>query len=195
MKHRDPHSVAPDRSPWALLLIDVINDFDFPEAPRLLRYAMPAARRLAALKRRARRRGVPIIYVNDNFGRWQSDFRKQVERCLAKSCPGRPIATLLRPEKDDYFVLKPKHSAFFSTTLNVLLSHLGARKLILGGFATDICILFTANDAYMRDYRLYIPSDCVAAETTVAHRNACAHMKRFLRADIRPSGTLRITSD
>jgi nicotinamidase-related amidase len=194
MKHRDPHRVAPDRSIWALLLIDVINDFEFPEAPRLLRHALPAARQLVALKRRAKRRGIPVIYVNDNFGRWQSDFRKQVHRCLVKTRAGAPIAALLRPEEDDYFVLKPKHSAFFSTTLDVLLSHLGPKRLILGGFATDICILFTANDAYMRDYRLYIPSDCVAAETARAHRNACAHMRRFLRADIRPSKVLRFTS-
>lgn len=114
---------------------------------------------------------------------------------MAETCPGAPIAKLLAPEDDDYCVLKPKHSAFYSTTLDVLLDHLGARKLILGGFATDICILFTANDAYMRDYQLYIPSDCAAAETSKAHRSACAHMKRFLRADIRPSGNLRITAD
>jgi len=194
MKHRDPRDVAPDRSLWALLLIDVINDFNFPEAPRLLRYALPAARRMAALKHRAKQRNVPVIYVNDNFGRWQSDFRKQVEHCSVESCLGSPIATLLRPEEDDYFVLKPKHSGFYSTTLNVLLAHLGAERLILAGFATDICILFTANDAYMRDYRLYIPSDCVAAETTKAHRSTCVHMKRFLHANISPSKNLRFTS-
>ncbi|EDY19046.1 isochorismatase hydrolase [Chthoniobacter flavus Ellin428] len=192
---RDPHGVAPDKSEWALLLIDVINDFDFPEGPKLLRFALPAARRLVALKKRAHRAGVPAIYVNDNFGRWRSDFRKQVARCVDQKCPGSPIAKLLPPADDDYFVLKPKHSGFFSTSLDVLLSHLGARKLILTGFATDICVLFTADDAYMRDYQLSIPVDCSAAETAAAHRRACEHMKRFLKADIRPSAKLRFRAD
>jgi len=193
-KRRDPHGVAPDKSQWALLLIDVINDFAFPEGRKLLRFALPAARRLVALKRRAHEAGIPTIYVNDNFGRWQSDFRKQVKRCLDRNCLGSPVAKLLIPDEDDYFVLKPKHSGFFSTSLDVLLSHLGAQKLILAGFATDICVLFTANDAYMRDYQLYIPSDCAAAETAGAHRRVCEHMKRFLRADIRPSKRLRFTA-
>jgi len=192
-KHRDSHSVALNKSEWALLLIDVVNDFDFPEGRKLLRFALPAARRLAALKQRAGQAHIPTIYVNDNFGRWQSDFHKQVDRCLDQDCLGAPIAKLLIPTGNDYFVLKPKHSGFFSTSLGVLLSHLGARKLILGGFATDICVLFTANDAYMRDYQLFVPSDCAAAETAEAHRRACEHMKRFLRADIRVSRKLRFS--
>jgi nicotinamidase-related amidase len=190
-KDRDPRDVAPDKSEWALLLIDVINDFDFPEGRKLLRFALPAARSLAALKQRARRARIPAVYVNDNFGRWQSDFRKQVDRCLDADCPGAPVAKLLVPADDDYFVLKPKHSGFFSTSLDVLLSHLNTRKLILGGFATDICVLFTANDAYMRDYELFIPPDCAAAESAGAHRRTCEHMKRFLHADIRSSKKLR----
>jgi nicotinamidase-related amidase len=191
MKLRDPHGVAPERSELVLLLVDVINDFDFPQGDKLLRFALPAARRIAALKKRLRKRGVPAIYVNDNFGRWQSDFKKQVERCISEEAPGAPVARLLIPAEDDYFVLKPKHSAFFSTTLDVLLSYLGARKLIITGFAADICVLFTANDAYMRDYELIVPSDCIAAETTLARRNASQQMKRFLKADIRPSRRIR----
>jgi nicotinamidase-related amidase len=158
---------------------------------QLLRFALPAARRIAALKKRLRARGVPTIYVNDNFGRWQSDFKKQVERCVSDECLGAPIARFLIPSEDDYFVLKPKHSGFYSTSLDVLLSYLGARKLIIAGFAADICVLFTANDAYMRDYELVVPSDCVASETAAANRNACRQMKRFLRADIRSSRMLR----
>lgn len=170
-----------------MLLVDVINDFNFPEAPQLLRYAPSAAQRIAALKQRLRTRGVPAIYVNDNFGRWQSDFRKQVEHCLAPSSLGVGVARQLVPAEDDYFVLKPKHSGFFSTTLEVLLRYLGARRLIITGFAADICVLFTANDAYMRDFEIVVPQDCVAAETLSAKRNACAQMKRFARADIRSS--------
>ena len=184
--------MAPERRQWALLLVDVINDFDFPEAKQLLRYALPAARRIAALKARLKERKVPAIYVNDNFGRWRSDFRLQVERCVAEGSAGAAVARLLVPEEDDYFVLKPKHSGFFSTTLDVLLANLGARKVIITGFAADICVLYTANDAYMRDYELYVPEDCVAAETITACRQACAQMKRFLRAKTTVSGRLRL---
>jgi nicotinamidase-related amidase len=131
-----------------LLLVDVINDFDFPDGAQLFRHALPAARKLAARKRRLRERGVPAIYVNENFGRWQSDFRAQVERCQRKDARGAAIAHLLAPAEDDYSVLKPKHSGFYySTSLAVLLTYLGARRLIFTGFAADICVLFTANDA------------------------------------------------
>jgi nicotinamidase-related amidase len=191
MKPRDRHGAAPDRAKTVLLLVDVINDFDFPESRRLLRFALPAARRLAAFKKRLRKHRIPAIYVNDNFGRWRSDFRAQVDRCLGEDCPGAQVARLLVPAEDDYFVLKPKHSAFYSTSLEVLLHYLGAKKVIVTGFAGDICVLFTANDAYMRDYELIVPADCIASETAAANRRACHHMQRFLRADIRPSRSLR----
>src|SRR3954470_11767472 len=114
-RNRDLHGSAPDKSETALLLIDVINDLDFPEANQLLRFARPMARKLLRLKERARKAGIPVIYVNDNFGRWQSDFRRQVRHCLREESKGHEIVSLLRPEDDDYFVLKPKHSGFFST--------------------------------------------------------------------------------
>ena len=119
------HGNAPDTHPLALLLVDVINPLDFPEADQLLRYAMPAAQRLANLKARAKSAGVPVVYANDNFGRWRSDLSAVVERCRKQGCKGRPLAELLQPDPDDYFVLKPKHSAFFSTTLDTLLRYLG----------------------------------------------------------------------
>lgn len=191
MKRRDPHGLAPETSETVLLLIDVINDFDFPEGEKLLRFALPAARRIAALKKRLRKRHIPAIYVNDNFGRWQSDFKRQIERCISEDSPGAEVARMLTPSEDDYFVLKPKHSAFYSTSLDTLLSYLGARKLIITGFAADICVLYTANDAYMRDFELLVPSDCIAAETAAARRAASQQMKRFLRADIRPSPGIR----
>src|SRR6188474_529375 len=148
MNDRDPHGCAPEKSETVLLLVDVINDFDFPGNDKLLRFALPAARRIAKLKSRLRKLKIPAIYVNDNFGRWQSDFKKQVGLCIRESSPGAAVARLLIPEEDDYFVLKPKHSGFFSTSLDVLLSYLGARTLVLTGVAGNICVLFTANDAH-----------------------------------------------
>jgi nicotinamidase-related amidase len=180
-----------ERPGHALILIDVINDFDFPRAEQLLRYALPASRRIALLKGRAKRSHVPVIYANDNFGRWRSDFRQQIEHCMAANRPGRSIVELLKPDEDDYFVLKPMHSAFFSTTLEVLLERLQVQRLVLTGFAADICVLYTANDAYMRDFKVAVPSDCVASETKRHYRFALDHITQRLRADTRTSEKIR----
>ena len=188
--NRDLHGMVPDASPVALLLLDVINDLDFDGGRRLLTYARPAARRIAALKARAKRRGIPAIYVNDNYGRWQSDFQRLVRHCLEDDVPGRALVELLRPEDDDYFVLKPKHSGFFSTTLDILLQYLGTKAVVLAGMAANICVLFTANDAYMRDLHLAVPSDCVASNTEEVNRYALDQMRKVLKADTRPSTEL-----
>jgi nicotinamidase-related amidase len=186
-KNADLHGNVPDKSNVALLLIDVINDLEFESGGELLRHALPMAERLAALKRRAKEAGVPVIYVNDNFGKWQSDFNKILEHCLSEDVRGRPLAELLRPEEDDYFVLKPKHSGFFSTTLDILLDYLGARTLVLTGLTGDICVLFTAHDAYMRDFNLVIPSDCVASNDPSENEHTLRKMADLMDADTRPS--------
>ncbi len=191
-RNPDLHGSVPDKSEIALLLIDVINDLNFPEANRLLRYARAMAKKLSRLKQRAKDAGIPVIYVNDNFGRWQSDFRRQVQHCLREKARGQEIVFLLQPEEDDYFVLKPKHSGFFSTTLETLLRYLGSQTLILAGIAGNFCVLFTANDAYMRDYNLIIPSDCTVSNTAEENREALALMRKFLKADTRPSSKLRL---
>jgi len=193
-KNEDLHGSAPDTADVALLLIDVINDLDFPEGAQILRHALPMARHIAALKARARAADVPVVYVNDNFGRWRSDFNAQIEHCLRDGTRGKPLVELLRPEKDDYFVLKPKHSGFFSTTLDTLLEYLQVKTVILTGLAANICVLFTANDAYMRDFYLAVPSDCVASNTDEENRYALEQMHRILKADIRPSTELSFDS-
>jgi len=174
----------------ALLLVDVINDLEFRTGDKLLRHALPAAKRLAALAKRARRAAMPVIYANDNFGHWRSDFSAIVRHCLDENVRGRPIAELLAPERDDYFILKPKHSAFFSTALEPLLHSLGIKTLILAGFAGDICVLFTAHDAHMREYELIVPSDGIASEDPASNRWALEHMRRFLHVQTRPAARI-----
>jgi nicotinamidase-related amidase len=187
----DLHGNVPDKSSIALLLIDVINDLEFDEGEALLQFALPMARNLAQLRQLATEARVPVIYVNDNFGRWRSDFNIQVQHCLKDHVRGQPIAELLQPGENDYFVLKPKHSGFFSTTLDTLLEYLQVETLIITGLVTNICVLFTANDAYMRDYRIVVPSDCVAAMTLDDHRSALEQIRKVLKADTRPSTELR----
>lgn len=96
----------------------------------------------------------------------------------------------LTPDEVDYFVLKPKHSAFYQTSLEILLEYLGVSTLILTGMAGDICVLFTANNAYMRDFRIYTPSDCIASKSADCNREALTLMQRVLKADISPSTEL-----
>jgi len=186
----DLHGSAPDKSNAALLLIDVINDFDFPEGDELLELAMPVGRNIAELKQRAKAADIPVIYVNDNFGRWQSDFKKIVAHATEPTAKGKSFVEQLLPDDDDYFVLKPKHSGFYSTTLDLLLIHLNAKNLILTGIAGNNCVLVTANDAYMRDYKVFVPADCVVSNTEEENDYALKQMETVLKADTTPAKML-----
>lgn len=187
----DLYGNAPDHCEVALLLIDVINDLEFEGGDKLLRGALPAARALLKLKARARSAGVPCIYINDNFGRWRSDFSAQVRHCLRDEVRGAPLAELLAPDSDDYFVLKAKHSAFYQTSLEILLQHLGAKTLVVGGFSTDNCVSFSANDAFLRGYSLVVLEDGTAAINPKWHSSALAQMERVLKARIARCDQLR----
>ncbi|HEX7808240.1 MAG TPA: isochorismatase family cysteine hydrolase [Thermoanaerobaculia bacterium] len=186
----DLHGSVPENCAVALLLIDVINDMEFEGAEALVEQAWPMAQRIAALKENARKAGIPSIYVNDNFGRWKSDFRRVVEHVLHDGVRGEEVARILRPAEDDYFVLKPKHSAFFATTLDTLLTYLGVNTVILTGVAGNICILFSANDAYMRDFNVIVPSDCVASNSKEENDYALEQIRNVLKADTTASTEL-----
>ena len=187
VNNQDLHGNVPDDSSVVLILIDLINDFEFDGADEMFTNTLAIAQPIAKLKQNAKAAGIPVIYVNDNFGKWQSDFRKLVEHCVEDNVKGKPIAKLLRPDERDYFVLKPKHSAFYSTSLDLLLRYLKANTLILTGIAGNICVLFTANDGYMRDFNLMIPQDCIASETEADNQHALAYMAKVLKADTRLS--------
>ena len=193
-KNPDLHGSAPDKSGMALLLIDVINDLEFPEAEQMLDAAMKMARQIARLKKRAHQARVPAIYVNDNFGKWKSDFRATIEHCAEKNVRGREIVKMLKPAEQDYFVLKPKHSGFFSTSLEMLLRYLGSETLILTGIAGNFCDLFTANDAYLRDYKLIVPRDCTVSNTAKENEEALQLMRKFLKAKTPLSKSVRLST-
>jgi nicotinamidase-related amidase len=178
----------------ALLLIDVINDLAFDGGEDLLVQAQPMAEALAALKLRAQAAGIPVIYVNDNFGHWRSDFHAVVEYCMREDAPGRATTAQLQPDADDYFVIKPRHSAFYQTSLDLLLKYLQVKKLILTGMAADMCVLFTANDAYLREFQVVVPADCCAAECEEYRQQALALIARALKGDITPSAELDLAA-
>lgn len=175
----------------ALLLIDVVNPLDFPGGEDLLRAAIPMAHRIAALKRRARASGIPCVYVNDNFDCWHLGFHELVEQLRGSGAPGVPLLDLLAPDASaDFNILKPRHSGFFCTALEVLLERLGTETVILTGVAGDICVLYTANDAYMRGFRVVVPRDCVASESADDNAHALRQIERLLKADVSPSDEL-----
>lgn len=190
----DLHGNVPDSAPVALLIIDMINDLEFPEGPDFLEPTLRAAERIHALKKRVRALGWPVIYVNDNFGRWRSDFQTVLDHCLHDGVRGQPIAEKLLPDADDYSVLKPKHSAFHATTLDTLLTYIHAHTLIMTGISADSCVLFTASDAYLRDFRIHVPADCVVAATPRYTDEALAFMARVLKADLTPSDALDLAA-
>jgi nicotinamidase-related amidase len=188
-----PRTKAPDLlgKGTALLLIDFINDFCFPDAKALFRPALRAAGQTAVLKGRAKAAGIPVIYVNDNYGFWTHNFEDVMSHCQRTSRQGGEVMALLRPLADDYVVLKPKNSGFFETPLATLLRQLAIKRLILTGLAADNCVLFTANDAHLHEFELVIPPDCVAAESRAATRRALLYVRRHLEAALTVSTSIR----
>ena len=168
-----------------LLLVDFINPMEFPGAQRLARRAVRAARAVAALKSRMRRAGAATIYANDNYGHWRSAFQDVFLRCLESGGPSGQIAELLKPTPADVVILKPRQSAFYGTALDLLLAQMRTRNLVVAGLATDICVQLTAMDAHLRGYKLWIPSDCTAAESTRLERASLQYMARVLKAHTR----------
>ena len=171
----------------ALLIVDMLNTFDFPERKKLTKFAEPVAENILRLKNRLAKRNVPIIYLNDNFGRWKSDRNEIFQICTEQGCIGKTVAEILEPTPSDYFILKPRHSGFYCTNLDILLEDLGVEKLIITGVAGNICVFFTVNDAHMRDYKIWVPKDTVASNTKKDNQYALDQMKSVLGVSIRDS--------
>jgi nicotinamidase-related amidase len=176
----------------ALLLVDVINHFEFPDCKSILRRALALAPPLARLKKRAGAAGIARTYVNDNFGQWRSDARTLLQYCLRPEALGLHFVEQLRPDEEDYFVLKPMHSAFYQTPLDLPLQELGASSIILSGLATNSCILCTAHDANMRHLKVIVPRDCCTARTAREHSQALEHIGAMADAKVVLSSALRL---
>lgn len=169
-------------SATALLVLDMINPFDYDEGPALSRAALSIAPAIAALKSRIKGDGGACIYINDNFGRWQSDFRELVVR--AEAGGGAQVADILKPSSDDTFILKPKHSAFFQTPLPLLLEGLGCQHLVIAGVAADACVVATALDAHMREFQVAAPANCIAS-VSKARKDAALVILKHADVEIR----------
>ncbi|CAM4408803.1 isochorismatase [Bacillus manliponensis] len=175
----------------ALLIIDMINDFQFSHGPILSQKCEGIIEPILQLKQKMKKLGHPTIYVNDHYNLWRADIQQLLTYC--KNDYSEKIIEAIKPEKDDYFFIKPHYSAFYETPLNSLLGHLKIQNVILTGIAGNICILFTANDAHMRNYQLYVPNDCTASNNDQDHLYALKVMNRTLKANIAPSSNLPLT--
>lgn len=180
------------RSSTVLLILDMISDFDFPDGKAVLRAARRIVPKVAKLKARSAATRIPVIYVNDNLGPWRSDITSLLARCLGEDAAGREVVRQIAPTGQDYVLLKPRHSGFYSTPLAALLEEAGAKRLILTGLSAHQCILFTANDAYLREFELWVPSDCVGAAGARQCRFALKYFSSVLGADVRPSVSVRL---
>jgi nicotinamidase-related amidase len=176
----------------ALLIIDMINDLDFEGGDALRPQAEAAAEVIARLRTAADRLGTPVVYVNDNFGQWHSERSRLVEHGQREGCPGRDLVRRLEPRTDDYFVIKPQVSGFYATNLPVLLPKLGVTRLVLTGVAADICVLFTAADAHMRAYDLWVPADATASAELQRTTWALGVMRDSLGAETHPTTELSL---
>lgn len=174
----------------ALVILDMMNLFDFEGGKALANQAGKIAGRIDALRKAYAAAGLPVIYVNDNFMDWNREFRELVAICDHPGSLGRPIVETLRPSSTDYYVLKPKHSAFLCTTLPAILGDLRVNHLVVTGIATDACVLATAQDAHMRQYGVSVPSDCVAAPTPARSAAALKLMREAMKLDTRPASSV-----
>ncbi len=172
------------KSRRALIILDMISDFEFPDGLAVLRAARRIAPRIAALKARASAARVPVIYVNDNLGQWRSDMKAIVARCQDRAARGCAVVRQIAPGNEDFVLLKPKHSGFYATPLATILEECEARELILTGLSAHQCVLFTANDAYLRELKLVIPRDAVAAARSDETRLALRYFKSVLGAQM-----------
>jgi nicotinamidase-related amidase len=190
MRARKHAQTRPAPVPVALLLVDVLTTFQFPDGDAILRGALGVRDALVRLKARARGAGVPVLYVNDNFGDWRSEKEVLMGRCL--EAKGAEFVRPLLPDSEDYFVLKPMHSAFYMTPLEVLLQHLQVETLILAGLTSNSCITVTAHDANMRGFDIYIPPDCSCARNAEEHTQALAQLEAMAGANIKRSTALKL---
>ncbi len=176
----------------ALIIIDMVNALAFEGGERLKEPAEATIAPILALREAADAAGVPVIYVNDNNGQWHSERDRLIEETLAQDAPGRALTEALRPRKDDYFIIKPQFSGFYATNLPVLLPQLGVSRLVLTGVAADICVLFTAADAHMRQYELWVPCDAIAGNHGERTRWAIAIMRNSMKAETRATTELTL---
>jgi nicotinamidase-related amidase len=165
----------------ALVVIDMINAYDFPDAEKVVPSAEEA---VPVIEEAIEHHDGPVIYVNDNFGHWRSHRDQLVEEALDGRQP--ELVEPIKPTDDALFVVKARHSIFYQTPLEYLLNQEDVGSLILTGQVTEQCILYSALDAYIRHFGVRVPPDAVAHIHEELAGAALQMMERNMSADLTP---------
>ncbi|MBM7440236.1 cysteine hydrolase family protein [Streptomyces sp. HB132] len=172
----------------ALIVIDMLNTYGHPDAEHLIPSVREALPHIVGLIGRARDRGVPVIYVNDNFGQWRSHHGEIIETTLAG--PHRRLVEPVLPDADSLFVIKARHSIFYETPLSYLLSQLDVNRVVLCGQVTEQCVLYSALDAHIRHLDVTVPDDAVAHIHRDLAQASLRLMERNMNASIRKAASV-----
>ncbi len=179
----------------AVLALDLITDFDFPDGPAVRRALARHAPAIRALFETARHHHLPVIYANDNLGAWRSDAPALIAHCTQPQRAGAALVRQLSPEDEDEIILKPRHSAFFGTPLEMLLGDRKIDTLVLTGISAESCVWMTACDAHTRGFRLVVPADTMAGASARALRATLTGLEEVLDARVPAQArSLRFTS-
>ncbi len=181
--------VPAERSKTALVVVDVLNPYDHEDADVLARSMAAVVEPIVALVDRARDEDHPVVYVNDNYGHWNSSSQKLLDAALAGSHP--ELVEPLSPPEDAKFVIKARHSIFYETPLEYLLRQFEIERIMLCGQVTEQCILYSALDAYVRHFEVAIPTDAVAHIDADLAGAALQMMGRNMRADVQRAADCR----
>ncbi|MEY2443022.1 MAG: hypothetical protein QOJ46_2448 [bacterium] len=174
----------------ALVVVDVLNPYEHEDADTLVQSMRHAVEPIAGLIERARDGDAPVVYVNDNYGHWNSSSAKLLETALDGRHP--ELVEPLCPSDDASFVIKARHSIFYETPLEYLLRQLGVARIVLCGQVTEQCILYSALDAYVRHFEVAVPSDGVAHIDADLAEAARRMMTSNMRADVQPAAELAL---
>lgn len=166
----------------ALLVVDMLNPYDHPEAEELAEHVANALPGVETLLRRAGEAEAPIVYVNDNYGDWNSSAEELARAATDGKHP--ELVEPVLPQAGHSFVVKARHSTFYETPLEYLLDQMGVGRLVLGGQVTEQCILYSALDAYVRHFDVVIPTDAVAAIYDELGAAALKLMERNMSAEL-----------
>jgi nicotinamidase-related amidase len=169
----------------ALIVIDMINAYDFADAEKVVPSAEQALPAICELIEAAPDEDMPVIYVNDNFGHWRSNRDELVEEALDGRQPH--LVEPIRPGEDSLFVVKARHSIFYQTPLEYLLNQEDVGSVVLTGQVTEQCILYSALDAYIRHFDVRVPPDAVAHIYEELASAALTMMERNMSADLTPA--------
>ncbi|HEY2770458.1 MAG TPA: isochorismatase family cysteine hydrolase [Solirubrobacteraceae bacterium] len=179
-----------DTPKTAVVVIDMLNCYDHEDAEPLLESARTAVPAIGRLLERAREAGVLIVFVNDNFGDWTTGRSQLIER--TRDCVGPELIDPIAPSEDIPFLLKARHSAFYGTPLEYLLRSEDIERVVLGGQATEQCILYSALDAYVRHFDVAVPRDAVAHIDEDLAKAALRMMESNMRAEIADADTVQL---